>query len=407
MEIVPILLQLRRRKLGAFLVALQVALTIAIVCNSMSIIYQRVQQIRRPSGLDETNTFTMWNEFVGPSTELAARIQGDLAVLRALPGVVEVSATNSFPLRGYGQRITVNLALDQRKASANAARYHVDERAIDAWGVRLLSGRWFTADEVRNVSGSEKVSSASAIVTESLAQVLFPKGDALGKEVYLDATARTRIVGIIQKAQAPWAANGLDESEWPSEHSVFLPQQDIRKSLVYLVRTRSGQREATMSAAKAALFYSSRSRILDDTVTFAQTREAIYRATRGLGETLAILSVLLLSVAACGIFGLTTFWVAQRRRQIGMRRALGARRRHILEYFHTENLLIAGAGGVAGVALGVAANLWLATQLQLKTMAVGYLLFGALLVLALSQAAVIWPAVRAASISPASAMRDM
>jgi putative ABC transport system permease protein len=407
MELVPIILQLRRRKLGAFLVGLQIALTIAIVCNSLSIIYQRAQQMRRPSGLDEANIFTMWNEFVGPSTDLAARITGDLAALRALPGVVEVSAANSFPLRGYGPRIAVKLTPAQREASANAATYHVDERALKAWGVRLLSGRWFTVDEVRNVSSSDHVSPASAIVTESLAQVLFPKGDALGKEVYFDATARTRIVGIVEKSQAPWAANGLDESEWPSEHSVFLPQQDIRRSLVYLVRTRSGQREAMMSAAKKALFNLSRSRIVDDVVTFAQTRETIYRATSGLGVTLAILSALLLSVAACGIFGLTTFWVTQRRRQIGMRRALGARRRHILEYFHTENLLIAGAGGVVGVALGVAANLWLATQLQLKTMAVGYLLFGALLVLALSQAAVIWPAIRAASISPASAMRDI
>jgi putative ABC transport system permease protein len=407
MELVPIILQLRRRKLGAFLVGLQVALTIAIVCNSLSIIQQRVQQIRRPSGLDEANVFTIQNEFVGQSTNLAAQMQGDLAALRALPGVAEVSVTNSFPLRGYGLRAAIKLAPDQRQASANAARYHVDEHAFKAWGLRLLAGRWFTPDEVLDGSSGEQPRPTSAILTYSLAQSLFPKGDALGKDVFFHETTRTRIVGIVERSESPWAANGLDESEWPSEHSVFLPQHDNGRSNVYLVRTLPGRRDAAMPAATKALFNLSRSRIVDDVSSFAQTRQTIYRATRGLGVTLAILSVLLLSVAACGIFGLTTFWVTQRRRQIGMRRALGARRHHILEYFHMENLLIAGAGGILGIALGVAGNLWLATQLQLRPMAVGYFLFGALLVLALSQAAVIWPALRAASISPASAMREI
>jgi putative ABC transport system permease protein len=407
MELVPIILQLRRRKLGAFLVGLQVALTIAIVCNSLSIIHQRLAQIRRPSGLDEANIFTMWNAFVGPSADLAARIQGDVAALRSLPGVLDVSATNAFPLRGYGFRAALKLTPEQRQANAYAAEYHVDQHVASAWGLNLLAGRWFTPDEIRDDAGGDSDrSSAVTVVTKSLAQALYAEGDALGKDIYLDSTNRTRIVGIVEKAQAPWAANGLQESEWPSEHSVFLPKHEIRRSLVYLVHTRTGQRDAMMSAAPKVLFKLSRARIVDDVKTFAQTRQETYHAARGLSVTLAILSVLLLGVATCGIFGLTTFWVTQRRRQIGMRRALGARRSHILEYFHTENLLITGAGAMLGVALGLAANLWLATQWQIRPMAVGYLLIGAFLVLALSQAAVIWPALRAASISPASAMRD-
>jgi putative ABC transport system permease protein len=407
MEFVPVILQLRRRKLGAFLVGLQVALTIAIVCNSLSVIHQRLEQIRRPSGLDEENIFTISNEFVGPAADRAARIQGDLAALRSLPGVLEVSATNAFPLRGYGSRAALKLTPEQRQASAYAADYHVDQHAATAWGLRLLAGRWFAADEIRDDAGGDSGGgSATSVVTQSLARALYPSGDALGKDVYLDSSNPTRIVGIVETAQTPWAANGLRESEWPSEHSVFLPKHEIRRSLVYLLHTRTGQRNAMMNAAPKVLFKLSRARIVDDVKNFAQTREEIYHAARGLSITLAILSILLLGVATCGIFGLTTFWVTQCRRQIGMRRALGARRGHILEYFHTENLLITGAGVMLGVALGVAANLWLAAEWQLKPLAVGYLLIGAFLVLALSQAAVIWPALRAASISPASAMRD-
>jgi len=118
-----------------------------------------------------------------------------------------------------------------------------------------------------------------------------------------------------------------------------------------------------------------------------------------------VVCALLLAVTACGIVGLTMYWVAQRRPQIGVRRALGARRIDVLAYFHTENLLIAGAGAVLGIGLGLAVNVWLATNLALTRVSPAYVCAGALVVLALCQVAVLWPALRAASIPPAVATR--
>jgi putative ABC transport system permease protein len=97
--------------------------------------------------------------------------------------------------------------------------------------------------------------------------------------------------------------------------------------------------------------------------------------------------------------------VAQRRRQIGMRRALGAQRTNIIQYFHIENLLIAGVGAALGVALAEIGNLWLADSLEMDRIRLAYLCMGALLVVALSQAAVTWPALRAARLPPAAAIR--
>jgi putative ABC transport system permease protein len=99
--------------------------------------------------------------------------------------------------------------------------------------------------------------------------------------------------------------------------------------------------------------------------------------------------------------------VAQRRRQIGVRRALGARRIDIVRYFQTENLLIAGAGGALGICLALAGNLWLVTHLEMTRLSLGYVLAGAAIVLALSQASVLWPAARAASLPPAMATRNV
>ncbi len=109
----------------------------------------------------------------------------------------------------------------------------------------------------------------------------------------------------------------------------------------------------------------------------------------------------------CGTIGLTMLWVAQRRRQIGTRRALGARRIDILRYFHAENLLISSIGAVLGIAAGLAANLWLSNHLAMARLSPAYIVIGALLVLMLSQLAVLWPAIRATMVPPSLAARGL
>jgi putative ABC transport system permease protein len=157
--------------------------------------------------------------------------------------------------------------------------------------------------------------------------------------------------------------------------------------------------------AQKQLYALSRERVISEAQTFEDTRADQYRSDRSLGLILIVVCALLLAVTALGIIALTTYWVTQRRRQIGMRRALGARRGNIIQYFQIENLLIAGAGAALGALLALVGNLSLATSLEMERVGVGYPCFGALIVVALSQAAVTWPALRAASLPPAAAIR--
>jgi len=150
-----------------------------------------------------------------------------------------------------------------------------------------------------------------------------------------------------------------------------------------------------------------RNRVVEKVRSFAETRALAYRSYRALSLILGTVCALLLIVTACGIVGLTTYWVNQRRRQIGVRRALGARRIDILRYFQTENLLIAGAGSALGVCLALGGNLWLVAHMDMTRISVGYVISAAAIVLALSQSSVIWPAARAASIPPAIATRNV
>ena len=169
---------------------------------------------------------------------------------------------------------------------------------------------------------------------------------------------------------------------------------------MYVVRTRPGQQAAVMRATPAKLMELSRERIIQDVQPYAEIRGRALRRHRATVIMLGTLSALLLAITGFGVVGLTMYWVGQRRRHIGMRRALGARRVDILQYYHIENLLIAGTGCVLGVVLGLSGNTWLAAKLEIQRMSLSYAGIGALIVLVLCQVAVLWPALRAASVPP-------
>jgi putative ABC transport system permease protein len=122
---------------------------------------------------------------------------------------------------------------------------------------------------------------------------------------------------------------------------------------------------------------------------------------------MGIICVVLLAVTAAGIVGLTSFWVGQRRKQIGVRRALGARQRDILAYFLTENFLISAAGVAVGTLLAIIFNLWTVTRFAMDPMSMTYVGVGIVILLLLGQAAVLAPALRASRVPPVEATRSV
>ena len=400
MDILPILRALTRSKVGAILIGLQIALTLAIVCNSLSVIQQFMQRMQQATGIDEDNIFTISAEWIDNPADLEGRIRGDLAALRSLPEVVDVYSGISIPLDGNGYTLPLSVKPDQRTPSAFGALYHTDEHGLSALGVKLIAGRWFKADEVGLLRFYENKFPATIVVTQDLGRTLFPDGNALGQIVYFTPTESGHIIGIVERTQTPWAASGT-----LTERSLFLPALPMNRSALYVVRARPGQLGAAIHAVQDKLFAVNAERIIQSVTPFSETRHLAYLQPRAVSVMLAVVSALLLAVTGFGVVGLTAYWVTQRRRQIGMRRALGARRVDILAYFHTENLLIVALGCILGIALGLAINGRLISTFEMTRMSVGYICLGALVVLLLCQAAVLWPAWRAASIPPAIATR--
>jgi putative ABC transport system permease protein len=408
LEIVPILRTLSRNRIGAVLIVLQIAVTLAIVSNCLSLIQHRLLWVDRSSGIDEANIFSLNNAWDSDPPDLKALIEGDLAALRSLPGVIDAEATNFTPLSGFERAWPLATRPNQHDSGANAwaAAYPVDDHGLAAFGVQLIAGRWFSAPEVGEIHDRETKFPPSVVITERVAKVLFPGRDPLGQLLYFEHTdGSSRIVGVVQRMQRP-----SDASAWSNpdaENSIFIPFQYVNNGIVYVVRTKPGQQGAMMRAAPAKLLELTPERIIEHVQPYSEIRRQAHRDSHATVIMLSVVSALLLVITAFGIIGLTLYWVGQRRRHIGMRRALGARRIEILRYFHAENFLLAAVGCILGVALGLAGNTWLATRIDLNRLSLMNASLGAVMVMMLCQLAVLWPALRAASVAPAIASRGL
>jgi len=417
-QIRPILAALRRHKMATLLIVLQIALTLAVVSNALFIVKTRVVHLSRPTGTDEAHLFAIRNEWIGQPDvpHIDAQMRADLATLRSLPGVRDAFASASYPLeQGGGGLVRIKHQAAQTTKPQLALSYFADEHALDTFGTAMVAGRNFRADEIGRLGPYDKLVPAVIIITRDLAHKLFPDGAAVGQRVYLSDDSPSTIVGVVDRLEGSYAGSSTRSID---EDTVLVPARyassddgaTFAGGTVYLVRTQPGQLEALLRAAPAALVVQNRMRLIspeDGVVTLAQARTKAYATDRGVAIMMGAVCVLLLLATAGGIVGLSSFWVGQRRRSIGVRRALGATRGDILRYFQTENALIVGIGVALGMVLGIAANLSLMTHYELPRMPLWVLGVGALLLWLLGQLAVFGPAWRAAAVPPVEATRSV
>jgi len=412
MEFRPILNALMRNKTGLLLIALQVAITLAIVCNSVFIILQRIEKVNRPSGMDESALFTVTSLGFASDYNLRNTLREDLDALRSIPGVVDATTINSVPLSngGWSEGTSTDpesVPEEQRK-NVQSAVYMVDEHGLNTLGVKLIAGRNFTADDVTYRTKNDKGSPHSLIVTQALADQAYPDGNALGKVIYTSIGGKNgplTIVGIVERLQAPWVG-------WEKvENSLLVPQYQDGEfdsgSSRYLVRTEPGRRDEVMKQAEAKLGAINPGRIVRGLRSIEEVRGDSYRQDRAMTIVLTTVILSLLAVTGLGIVGMVSFWVTRRVKQIGTRRALGARRFDIRRYFMIENVIVVGIGIALGLLLTYGFNLWLMKHYELPRLSWYYAPLGALTVLLLGQLAVFGPATRASRVSPAVATRTV
>lgn len=401
MELRPILTSLRRSPTGAILVALQIALALAIAVNSLYIILQRMERIGRDPGLDVANTFIVAFAPVGKSFNGETAMREDVQMLRNLPGVAAATTINAVPLSGGGSSTMYYTEPNEKGKKSPGNYFEVDEQGIATLGVKLVEGRNFDASVVTKPARNSSGWVPELILTKAVAEELFPGQSALGKTVYDGVGHPAQVIGIVEKMHGSWPT-------WDKlDHVVLHPVIADEQQAVYMVRAKPGQRDAVMKAAEEKLSAVDNGRIIRRVRSLEYVSASSYTDDRAMAVYLTVVISLLLGIAALGIFGLAAFNVSTRTKQIGTRRAVGARRFDIVRYFLVENWLITTTGVVVGCLLALLLGYWLSTTFELPRLKLYYLVFGALGLWCVGLAAALVPARRAAGVSPAVATRTV
>lgn len=403
MEFGPVWRAMMRNKGGYLLIALQIAVTMAVMVNAIAIMQERSVKMARPSGIDEANTFSLVSVGFKPGMEEKALIQEDLDLLRNLPGVVNAVATNSFPLRQGGWSEGLHREPGVGKSVSSSAIYFVDEHGLETFALNLIDGKNFSPEQVVWDSDSDDFWPATVIVTQALAEDLYPnhEGSYVGEVFWFNDDNPANIVGVVETLQAPWPT-------WTGvERSMLVPLRRESEFARYVVRTEPGYRDEVLAEAEALLSSSNKERIIRGVETATDARKMAYLGDEAMIKMLSFIVVLLTGITGLGIVGLASFSVARRTRQIGIRRALGATRPAIVRYFLLENFLVSSVGIIAGGILAVGLNILMVQAFALTPLA-WYIIPAAMIVLwMVGQAAVIGPARRASGISPAIATRSI
>jgi len=421
MEFGPILRAIRRNKVRYGLIVAEVALTLAVVANCVHMIREARREMAIPSGFDDANlirvTSTPFAEAFREDTYRDNERQRDLEALRRIPGVIAASNSNFLPWQGGGSS-TETRPLGSRGEMLRNQMYSVDEATLATLDARLIEGRNFTKEQVR--SDAERLRALFAtnrpvgtdgkprdkftqdvVVSQAFAKLLFADGKALGKLLEDSDGDQYQIIGVIDRFYNPYG--------WPiHEYVMFFANNagSFDFGVPYLVRADPARRGAVTAAIEKALLAVNNGRNLR-VRSITEIKEQFQSSSSLLVRILSLVIFLLIFVTSLGIVGLTTFSVAERTRQIGTRRALGAQKGDILRYFLLENWIVTTMGLTLGVVMTYALNVLLVSTLGAVKMPVGLVLLGIALLWLAGLAATFFPALRGARVAPAIATRNV
>lgn len=399
----PIFRSLMKSRLGAALIVLQIAMTVAVLANVVSIVKDRLIHINRSSGLAEKQIAGFDASALDFKSDPLQRIEAERAELANLPDLESLSFVNSLPLSSGGWSLGLQADLSPKAKNVNIAVYMGPQDLRKTLGVDLIEGRDFDAREITSIS-TGPLDPKVVILTESVAKQLFPNKSAVGERVTLRGDADslgTEVIGVVKDFARPWvsAQNPYD--------SVLVPFVFAGGSYNVLIRAKAGADAlAVAKAARDRLAKAFRQTVYSEEIdVVSELRKRAYSSDFTLTVLISSFAVLLLGVTVLGMIGLASFWVNQRTRTIGVRRALGARKIDIERYFRMENLLLTGLGSGLGLLLAYALNYFLSKHANMAMLPIWPALVGVLVLILVGQLAVTRPARTASMIPPALATR--
>lgn len=380
----PFLASLRRHRLAAGLIVLQCALTTVVLVLALAKAGELRARVTAPSGADESRLVRL---VVRGPVDAAVQSRERLALAR-LPGVARVSAINQLPFGVDYWSADFSPAPDWASGTVRATMYLGDEGLRAQLGAPLLAGRDFLPGEYTSM---DLHAVDSVQVDAAFARKMFHGEPAIGRTLHAVGTQPLRVIGVYAPLQGPRA----DERPTLILPMRFAPGQ----ANTYLLRLH-GPTLPDARAVGAAIETPASRRWVVDYRSLPELREAYYRHDRWWAAALLLGMALWLLCTGVGLANLADLLLQARLRQMGLCRALGARSAQIRWQLRRENLLLAGAGALAGLTLLhllLLAWPWLGAQLgtggfALQAFAVGLML--------LTGQCAMWPITREADAVP-------
>jgi predicted permease len=382
-------------RLRPALVVFQIALCTMLLAGA-GLLVRSLQQLHgMDPGFDAGHvvTFTIYPGLSGYSQERTDKLR--LALLdrvRALPGVASAASASRAVMRGSGLKMSV---LPEGRPiteadSLNTSVNTVSPEYFDTMGIHILAGRGFQDSD-------RSAKPARVLINETFAQAFFPHVDPVGRRLWNGLGTLWEIVGVVSDAKY----RSLREPMTPTFYN--LGSDDI---FILIVRTRM-RPDAVIQPVRRELAALDPALPFIEIHTLAEEVDSSVAPERLTALLASLFGLLAAVLAALGIYGLLSYAVAQRRREIGIRMALGAQPSDIAQMIGRQSLTMVTVGAAAGL---VAA--WEAAP------AIRSLLYGvapsdgvalgaaAAFVLVVSALATAIPAGRATRVEPAAALRD-
>lgn len=385
-----------QRRIRAVLVAGEIALSLVLLVFAGLTVRSFVKLQHEPAGFNPEHVLTLGVSLPAARyptpAQKAAFWQRALDELRRIPGVEIAAATSRLPLLPGNSTRGLRIKHLPPDSQATAAYRTASPQYFEAMRIPLIQGRAFDdADR----EGRPLV----AIVSASAAQRYWANRNPIGERFSIDEPEIT-IVGVVADIHAA----ALDKAPQPT---VYVPyRQDPWPSMVFTLRT-SASPGALTTAVRDAIWQVDKDQPVGAVRTMDQQLANSLTRRRFSVTLLSVFGVVAVSLAAIGLYGVLAFIVAQRRREIGVRMALGAQPRDVIADVMGQGLRLAGVGVAIGLALALAGSRVL-SSLLFGTSPTDALTFAAVATLLVAVAAVasLVPALRASRVDPLMALRD-